>query len=81
MSWGLQFYEQNDLVNKAHFPDIYAQQKSSRSNKSGKSVHSGQDIALAKIDVLDQSVVKREGGDKEVVDWKYEPPAKLSNEK
>ncbi len=27
MSWGLQFYEQQDIVNRAHFPDVYGVSK------------------------------------------------------
>ena len=59
MSWGLQFYEQNDLVNRAHFPDIYS--KSMPTHRSNDSSDSN-------------GLVIEEEENKEVIDWKYNHP-------
>ena len=38
MSWGLQFYEENDLVNRAHFPEYMPSQNSDRSERDTRIV-------------------------------------------
>ena len=58
MSWGLQFYEQQELVNRAHFPVVY-----SKSMPSQRSANSS-----------DSNGVIEEEENKEVIDWKYNHP-------
>ena len=69
MSWGLKYYEQQDLFNRAHFPDVYG-------NKGQKSKQDGK-LNVAK-NPLGLSIDVKEG--EESVDWKYQAPTELSNE-
>ena len=65
MSWGLHFYEQQDKVNRAHFPDVY-------DAKDGRpTIEEGTDE-----DEEDKNQESRE-----IVDWKYQPPDKLRSGK
>lgn len=81
MSWGLQFYEQQDMVNRAHFPDVYGISK-----KSGrKSDANSKDAGAVTDEVKKPGAPAQQPGlsidvpaNKDIVDWKYQPPSKLS---
>mmetsp|Transcript_16084 Transcript_16084/g.20403 ORF Transcript_16084/g.20403 Transcript_16084/m.20403 type:complete len:110 (+) Transcript_16084:735-1064(+) len=61
MSWGLHFYEQQDKVNRAHFPEIY-------DSKDGRPT-----IEEGGTDEEEEQLQQNH----EVVDWKYSPPERL----
>ncbi len=72
MSWGLQFYEQQDQINKAHFPDVFP--KTDRLNKNG------QEVEQPEVKVKNPLALNIEipSDRSEKPDWKYKPPNQLS---
>ena len=76
MSWGLQFYEQQEMVNRAHFPEIY-----SKSQHSPRSSHNKQLLDSSSDEESDELSGRIKNNQleesKEIVDWKYEHPKNL----